>query len=70
MKWTDVLQRTTLGSVTVAEKLGIPMEGHGMIRCPLHDDRTPSLSWRWAEGKLLLYCHSHQCSYKDIRAAL
>jgi biotin operon repressor len=46
--------------------------GGWMVRCPCHDDRTPSLSL--AEGtmmgaSLVWYCHAG-CSSEDVRAAL
>lgn len=46
-------------------------EGRGwQSRCPVHDDRTPSLSSRVTqEGKLLLYCHAG-CPFMEVLAAL
>jgi DNA primase len=40
-----------------------------MARCPAHDDRTPSLSIREVEGKVLIHCHAG-CSQRDVIAAL
>lgn len=40
-----------------------------MARCPAHDDRSPSLSLREAEGKVLVHCHAG-CSQADVIEAL
>jgi hypothetical protein len=53
------------------DKLGIdPSRGSGKIRCPAHDDRNPSLSWRLGDdGRLLVNCHSG-CTAADVAAAV
>ncbi len=40
-----------------------------MARCPAHDDRSPSLSIRPADGKVLVRCHAG-CDQRDLIAAL
>jgi putative DNA primase/helicase len=40
-----------------------------MARCPAHDDRTPSLSIREADGKVLVRCHA-RCEQEQVIAAL
>ncbi len=49
-----------------------PIEyGNGYkLRCPAHDDTSPSLSASEGDdGRVLLYCFAN-CTYKDICAAL
>ena len=50
---------------------GVKEQGNGyMACCPAHDDQTPSLSIREADGgELLLRCHAG-CKFEDIIAAL
>lgn len=45
---------------TITASLGGRWHGsYGMVRCPAHDDRTPSLSIRDGEaGRLLVHCHA------------
>ncbi len=39
--------------------------------CPLHGSRDRNLSWAWGRnGRLLLKCWSHQCTYDEIRRAV
>jgi hypothetical protein len=46
-----------------------PNRGRGVIRCPAHDDRGPSLSWRLADdGRALLHCVAG-CDVRSILAA-
>jgi hypothetical protein len=40
-----------------------------MARCPAHDDRSPSLSIRERDGRLLVHCHAG-CLQADVIAAL
>ena len=41
------------------------------VPCPAHGGDGPNLSLRNADGgRLLTYCHSHGCSFKDIISAL
>jgi hypothetical protein len=40
-----------------------------LARCPAHEDRTPSLSIRQTEDKILIYCHAG-CHVEDILAAV
>lgn len=49
---------------------GVRRTGAGWIaRCPSHDDRSPSLSIREADGKILLHCFAG-CEARSITAAL
>jgi len=42
----------------------------GIARCPAHEDRSPSLSWReLADGRILLHCFAG-CSVADVLGAL
>jgi hypothetical protein len=44
--------------------------GYGLVCCPAHDDRTPSLSlWDHPDGGLGAKCHAG-CDYASIMAAL
>jgi hypothetical protein len=53
------------------DALGVmPERSRGIVRCPAHEDRTPSLSWRrTTTGRLLVHCFAG-CSWHEIRAAL
>lgn len=47
-----------------------PNRGRGVIRCPAHEDRSPSLAWRLADdGRALIFCHSG-CQFTEILAAV
>jgi hypothetical protein len=49
---------------------GDPAAGKGMLLCPAHEDRHPSLSWRLtATNKVLVHCHAG-CSFDEIRRAV
>jgi hypothetical protein len=50
------------------EYLGLRVRG-SVAQCPAHDDRTPSLSLREGEDRVLLYCHAG-CTYAEIMKAL
>ncbi|MBM3773422.1 MAG: virulence-associated protein E [Acidimicrobiia bacterium] len=55
---------------TIAARLdGRRVGGGWMARCPVHHDRTPSLSLREVDGRLLVCCHAG-CSQDDVIAAL
>lgn len=42
----------------------------GKVRCPAHEDRLPSLTWRiTSTGKLLLHCFAG-CSWDEILKAV
>ncbi len=43
--------------------------GRGVTRCPAHEDRHPSLSWRLEADKALLHCFSG-CTFDQIVAVL
>ena len=46
-----------------------PSRTSGMLRCPGHEDRSPSLSWRLApDGRALLRCWAG-CDFRAILAA-
>lgn len=49
--------------------LALPVKGHGLIRCPAHEDGRESLSWRWDNGFLLLHCFAG-CTFDEIREAV
>src|SRR5689334_10711721 len=40
-----------------------------MAKCPVHDDRNPSLSIRESKGKPLVHCHAG-CKQRDVIEAL
>lgn len=63
--------RTPRDGARLLEALGIdPTRGHGVTRCPAHEDRSPSLSWRLAQdGRALLHCHAG-CTFAEILQAL
>ena len=42
---------------------------YGMCRCPVHDDRTPSLSVRVGDTRLLLKCFAG-CDTRDVLSAI
>jgi hypothetical protein len=51
-------------------RLGVdPSKGHGMVKCPAHEDRNASLSWRWDGSKALLHCF-RGCSFSEIVGAI
>ncbi len=46
-----------------------PNRARGVIRCPGHEDRAASLSWRLAnDGRALLHCFAG-CTFAEILAA-
>ena len=53
------------------DRLGVDLgRRRGVTRCPAHDDRAASLSWRLADdGRELLHCFAG-CSFAEILAAL
>ena len=55
---------------TIARALGGRKAGCGWTaRCPAHDDRTPSLAIREADGTVLVRCHAG-CTQEQVIAAL
>jgi len=47
-----------------------PSRDRGTMRCPAHEDRSPSLSWRLTpEGRALVHCHAG-CSFAAILEAV
>jgi putative DNA primase/helicase len=55
---------------TIAKALhGCKTGGGWTARCPAHDDRTPSLSIREADNKVLVRCHAG-CDQERVIAAL
>ena len=47
-----------------------PSRRRGVVRCPAHDDRRPSLSWRLADdGRALIHCHAG-CTFAEILEAV
>ncbi len=64
----------TTSSITLEEVLarlpGYKRAKSGYIaRCPAHDDRNPSLSVDFQDGKLLLKCHAG-CTYEAVLSSL
>ena len=54
----------------LTERIGGRWYGsYGAARCPVHDDRDPSLSIRDGERRVLVKCHAG-CDPRDIIAAL
>ena len=58
-----------LGRETVERLGGAWQPGGGMCRCPAHDDRTPSLSVRVGEKRLLFHCFAG-CEAGNVIGAL
>jgi putative DNA primase/helicase len=60
-----------MNAETLAKALGGRKAGAGWtVRCPAHDDRTPSLSIRDADdGKVLIRCHAG-CNQEQVIATL
>jgi hypothetical protein len=44
-------------------------ERQASAQCPAHEDRNPSLSVRYTDGKVLIKCFSG-CDYRDVLTAL
>ncbi len=43
----------------------------GMARCPVHNDRTPSLSWMvTTDGRFVICCHACNCTREAFAAAI
>ena len=62
--------RSELDQRAILERLGCDLtRHHGVIRCPAHEDRAASRSWRWDGSKALLHCFAG-CTFDEIRAAL
>lgn len=59
----------SLDERAILERLGADLSrDHGMVRCPAHEDRAASLSWRWTGEKALIRCFAG-CSFDEIRGA-
>lgn len=65
--------------VDAAQRLSLKVRTLGQtqlkIQCPVHDDRTPSLSVKWESGGdkggfVMLWCHGCNAPAKDLTAAL
>lgn len=55
---------------SLLDRLGAdPERDRGMLRCPAHEDRAKSLSWRWTGDKPLLHCFAG-CTFAEIVAAV
>jgi putative DNA primase/helicase len=63
--------RRTTSAETIARALGgHPTSGGWTVRCPAHDDRTPSLSIRHTnDDKVLVHCHAG-CDQQRVIAAV
>lgn len=47
-----------------------PNRSRGVMRCPAHDDRSASLSWRLSDdGRALLHCFAG-CTFAEILEAI
>ncbi len=47
-----------------------PGRAHGVMRCPAHEDRSPSLSWRLVpDGRALVHCYAG-CTFTAILEAV
>ena len=57
------------GQRIVKELGGFWKAGKGMCRCPAHQDRSPSLSVREAQDRVLLHCFTG-CSFDQVVGAL
>lgn len=57
---------------TLLDRLGAdPTRDAGRVPCPAHGGRDRNLAWRLTrDGTVLLKCHSHQCSFVEIVAAV
>ena len=69
---TNGAARTSLeahGRAIVERLSGDWRRAGGMCRCPAHDDRTPSLSVRLGERRLLFHCFAG-CATRDVLRAL
>src|SRR5262245_45778142 len=59
-----------MSAESIAKALGGRETGGGWTACcPAHDDRTPSLSIRDADGKVLVRCHAG-CDQEQVIATL
>ena len=62
-----------IAAVVENPKLGTGPEGEPMLRCgcPAHGGRDRNCAIKYgADGKLLGYCHSHQCDFEKILGVL
>jgi hypothetical protein len=60
----------SLNQRDLLDRLGAdPDKTRGMVKCPAHEDRDASLSWRYENDVALLHCFAG-CSFDEIRAAL
>lgn len=49
------------------DRLGADLgRDHGMVRCPAHEDRNRSLSWRWDGETAMVHCFAG-CTFDEIR---
>jgi putative DNA primase/helicase len=61
---------TTMDAHEVTKALGGRWCGrYGLVRCPAHDDREPSLSIRDGEHELIVNCFAG-CAWQDVKAEL
>lgn len=60
----------TCETITIVQRLGGTWSGsHAMVRCPAHEDRTPSLSIRQGRTSLLVHCFAG-CDGADVMRAI
>ena len=53
----------------LADALGVTGRPKGSIKCPAHEDKRASLSFRWNGDKFLLHCFAG-CTFDEIRRAV
>jgi DNA primase len=64
------LPQSSYSAAEIAHHLSGRKSGAGyMARCPVHEDRTPSLSLRDSDGKVLVHCFGG-CTQAAVIAAL
>lgn len=57
-------------TLAIVQRLGgVWSSGHAMVRCPVHEDRTPSLSIRQGRATLLVHCFAG-CDGADVVRAI
>ena len=75
---TPITQSSLDRVIDAARAAGLPVRQRGrlefQVSCPVHEDRTPSLSVAWKQGPrggtTVLHCHGCQARPEDIAAAL
>lgn len=71
--WPIILANDLPAEILLPRLRGVKQQSHQQWSacCPAHRDTNPSLSVKeTADFKVLVYCHSHGCSAKEIMAAV